>query len=111
MTKTVHRAIRTGWLYEGTLTDKAFRRRPKDLDGLSVSSTHDSAKRSLQSGAGVAALAVLKVEQLGLQVACSGSHGTILGLPFDIPENYSRVIEFADRLRDIAEFSKDPWQM
>ena len=109
MIETVHRATRSGWLHDGTLTDKAFRRRPKDLDGLSVSSTHDEAKRSQQSGAGVAALEVLKVEQLGLQVTCPGSHGTILGLPFDIPQNYSRVIEFADRLLAIAAFKKDPW--
>lgn len=110
MSGKVYRAIRSGWLDDGLLTDKAFRRRPgTDLDGLSVATSHNTAKRLQRSGAGVAALALREIEQLGLHVVCPGNHGAIHGLPFDTPDNYAVVIEFADRLCRIAVFKQDRW--
>ncbi len=110
MSGKVYRAIRNGWLDDGLLTEKAFRRRAgKDLDGLSVSTSHNIAKRTQRSGAGVAALILRDIEQLGLQVVFAGDHGAIQGLPFDSPQNYAVVIEFADRLCRIAVFKQDRW--
>ena len=107
-----HRAIRAAWLdSQRKLKAEAFRRRPdKDDDGLSVASSHENAKRTLDRGKGVAALRIDAIEALGLELFRADEiHGLIKGLPDPRPENYDLAMNIADRLVSLSLFTYDPW--
>jgi hypothetical protein len=101
----------------GKLTNKAFRRSEHDTDGLSVGSSHEAAKNLQRSGCGVAALAIVSIESLGLSlIKDDDNHGHISGLPIytsnPANEDYDRATQLADKLLKIAEENlvQDHWR-
>lgn len=101
------------------LSNDAFRRSPNDIDGLSVASSHEAAKRLLRSGRGTARFLLLELLALGLDVTqTDADHGYIEGLPpfTDDPAdpNYNLATEYADRLLALASKGEnitiDPWR-
>ena len=80
------------------------------MDGLSVASSHESAKQAFQRGKGVAALEISAIQFLNLRVIHGDDdHGYIDGLPYDTQENYDQVMEFAERLVALSRVTIDPW--
>jgi hypothetical protein len=107
----VHRALKASWFdSDGLLTNKAYRRSPKDTDGLSVACSHDYAKKTLERGSGVAAILIDALTDLGLKAsfAPDDPHGTIDGLPPD-GLDYNRASELADRLVAVSELTLEKW--
>lgn len=104
--------MRPSWVDEsGNIDNKAYRRRLGE-NGLSVAPSHELAKQAIAKGCGVAVLEISSVEQL---VGCplvkdAETHGFIDGVPFDTEENYNLVMHFADKLKDISKFTRDPWK-
>jgi hypothetical protein len=96
--------LRPSWFDNGVLQNKAFRRRlGVDIDGLSIASSHDSAKLLQKSGKAVASLADSGILELGLGVIHSDErHGFIDGVPYDSEENYNKATEIADRLVELC---------
>jgi hypothetical protein len=110
--------LRPNWFENDELTNRAFRRRPNETDGISVASSHDAAKRLLRSGWGVAALsrdAIASIEGLSI-VFDNENHGYIKGVPVyaENPSDvdYDRALEIADRLLELARnrVVHDPWK-
>jgi hypothetical protein len=108
-----HRAIRANWLDgQNNIKAEAFRRRHGiDDDGLSVASSHETAKLALIAGKGVAALRIDAIENLQLELFREDDdHGLIRGLPDPQSEDYNLVMNIADKLASISAFTYDPWK-
>ena len=75
-------SARKSWFDGYVLTNKAYRLRPTDTDGLSVGSSHTAAKQLQSSGFAVAQLRIVELENLGLSVLpTDDNHANILGFP------------------------------
>ena len=100
------------WFEGDRLTNKAFRRRPEDTDGLSVASSHEAAKLlQKRSGKGVASLEIRSIEMLALTVFRENDdHGYIQGIPDETTENYDIVMAIADKLLKLSTVTIDPWR-
>ena len=91
------------------MTNKAYRRGPSDVDGLSVACSHESAKQTIQRGDGVAAIEMIEIPPLGLQLfQDTDDHGYIAGIPYP-EENYDLAMELADRLLELSVVTPDHW--
>jgi hypothetical protein len=91
------------------LTNKAYRREPKDTDGLSVASSHELAKLTIERGKGVAAIEINKIPPLNLElVQNDDDHGCIVGIPYR-EENYNLAMELADKLLELSVVTLDRW--
>ena len=99
------------WFEGSVLTNKAYRRIPgKDLDGLSVASSHEVAKLSITVGKGVAAALIRAISLLNLQVIQDNDeHGCIKGIPYSDEENWNLAMELADKLLAISTITLDHW--
>ena len=106
-----HRALKPNWFEDGVLTNKAYRRIPgKDVDGLSVSSSHEAAKLTITVGKGVAAALIRAISFLNLQlVQDNDEHGCITGIPYSDQENWNLAMELADKLLAISVVTFDRW--
>jgi hypothetical protein len=110
--------LKKTWFDEHGLTNKAFRRRPRDEDGISVAASREAAKKLQDSGFGTASLLIARIILIPkLSVKCGDDdHGYIDGVPVDAPENpleiYNKVMWIADQLVEIAkdDIVVDPWK-
>lgn len=104
----VFRALKPTWFDNDKLTNAAFRRGPRDDDGLSVASSLEAAQSLLSSGKGVAGILITELAKSGFPlVETDEIHGYIDNVP-PYEENpdtdaYARSTEVADRLLELAK--------
>lgn len=92
------------------MTNSAFRRGPKDEDGLSMACTVEAAKSSFERGVGTTSLSISLLKKIdGLNfVPDEECHGLIVGMP-PHDSNYDLIMAVADKLLAIADYSPSRW--
>jgi hypothetical protein len=79
------------------------------VDGISVASSHEAAKRTIARGNGVATVRIDAIPQLGLGlVQDDDDHGCITGIPY-AEDDYDLAMNLADKLLALSVVTLDRW--